>query len=261
MATNSSIEWTTHTFNPWWGCNKVSPACDNCYAEAISRRFGFNIWGPENSIRTLSEEHWQEPLRWNATAAKSRSRARVFCASMADIFEGRKEQAPLRERVWRLVDQTPNLDWLLLTKRPAKASRLAPWGQDWPSNVWLGCTAENQEWADKRLPALLDSPAKVRFVSAEPLLGAIDISKYLKGKSGVDWVIAGGESGSGARPTDPKWIRGLRDQCSKAGKAFFFKQWGTWGPTEGGLVRLSKKKSGRTLDGRVWDEFPRQRVG
>ena len=162
--------------------------------------------------------------------------------------------------MWQLIDETPHLDWLLLTKRPAKAARLAPWGQDWPSNVWLGTTAENQEWADKRLPALLDSAAKVRFVSAEPLLGAIDIAPYLKGKSGVDWVIAGGESGSGARPTDPKWIRGLRDQCRSAGKAFFFKQWGTWGPTDSGLVRLSKKKSGRTLDGREWDEFPQQRV-
>lgn len=256
MASNSSIEWTTHTFNPWWGCTKVSPACDNCYAEAISRRFGFAIWGPESSIRTLSEEHWLEPLKWNATAAKQSQRARVFCASMADIFEGRKEQAPLRERVWQLIEQTPHLDWLLLTKRPAKATRLVPWGKNWPENVWLGTTAENQHWADKRIPALLDAPAKVRFISAEPLLGPINIAPYLRGKASIDWVIAGGESGSGARPTDPDWIRGIRDQCEQAGKAFFFKQWGTWGPSPSGLVRLSKKRSGRRLDGKEWDQFP-----
>jgi protein gp37 len=261
VASNSSIEWTTHTFNPWWGCTKVSPACDNCYAEAISRRFGFSIWGPESSIRTLSEEHWQEPLKWNAQAAKRSHRARVFCASMADIFEGQKEQAPLRERVWRLIEQTPHLDWLLLTKRPAKASRLVPWGNSWPENVWLGTTAENQLWADKRIPALLDAPAKVRFISAEPLLGPINIARYLRGKSSIDWVIAGGESGSGARPTDPDWIRGLRDQCERAERAFFFKQWGTWGPSPAGLIRLSKKRSGRKLDGREWDEFPLHAMG
>jgi protein gp37 len=261
VATNSTIEWTTHTFNPWWGCTKVSPACDHCYAEGISRRFGYAAWGPGSKIRTLSEEHWEEPIRWNALAKLNGRRARVFCASMADIFEGRKEQEVLRQRVWELIEKTPRLDWLLLTKRPSKARRLVPWGNDWPSNVWLGTTTENQEWADKRIPELLAAPAKVHFISAEPLLGAIDIARYLFAPQGVDWVIAGGESGSSARPTDPAWIRQLRDQCASANKAFFFKQWGTWSPAASGLVRMSKKQSGRILDGREWDQFPSRQAG
>src|SRR5690606_3746107 len=142
--------------------------------------------GPGNGIRTLSEDHWLEPLRWNAQAEKQGGRARVFCASMADIFEGKKEQTPLRERVWKLISETPHLDWLLLTKRPGKARRLAPWGDDWPANVWLGTTAENQEWADKRIPELLAVPAQVRFVSAEPLLGPLSIAKYVDARHRID---------------------------------------------------------------------------
>lgn len=143
MGENSKIEWTHHTFNTWWGCVKVSPACDNCYAESLSKRFG-DHWGPKAEYRTFSDKHWNEPLRWNRAAEKAGERHRVFCASMADVFDNRAPEGA-RERLWALIRQTPHLDWLLLTKRPQNIAEMLPedWGDGYP-NVWLGVTVENQ---------------------------------------------------------------------------------------------------------------------
>lgn len=280
MAKDSKIEWTHHTFNPWWGCTKVSPGCKHCYAEAWARRTGREIWGPKAPRRQLSDAYWRQPLLWNADAERGNVRARVFCASMADVFEDRRDLDEKRERLWPLIEATPALDWLLLTKRPQNMRRMAPWGDRWPANVWAGTTAENQRWADKRLPELLEVPAAVRFISAEPLLGPLDLRPWLEGtrngRYAIDWVITGGESGPRARPMSPEWARSLRDQCRTAGVAFLFKQWGNWKPIEAEHVNghvsrtiflsdgnritvanLGKKAAGRHLDGMTWDHVPR----
>lgn len=257
MGKNSAIEWTHHTFNPWWGCVKVSAACKHCYAETWARRVGLDLWSSDRTRRFFSDKHWSEPLRWNRDAEAAGERRRVFCASMADVFEKRSELDIHRQRLWQLIDETPWLDWLLLTKRPEHVSACVPWGSEWPTNVWLGTTAENQHWADKRIPELVRSPAVVRFLSCEPLLGPIDLSQA-EGK--IDWVIAGGESGPKSRPMKPEWARYLRDSCADLGIAFHFKQWGHWAPVRIGqtetLEAVGKRNAGRQLDGRTWDELP-----
>lgn len=265
MAKNSRIEWTDHTFNPWWGCVKVSPACKNCYAEAWAKRVGAAVWGPGSDRRFFGDAHWSEPLRWNKEAERSGRRHRVFCASMADVFEDRRDLDAWRERLAGLIELTPWLDWLLLTKRPEAAPGLAPWGTLWPKNVWLGTTAETQAWVERRLPALVAVPAHVRFLSCEPLLANLDLSLWLEPH--IHWVIAGGESGPRSRPTDPDWFRSLRDQCVSARVPFHFKQWGNWIPADGDakiariigttpLMRVGKKAAGRSLDGITWDQLP-----
>lgn len=278
MAKNSKIEWTHHTFNPWWGCTRVSPACRHCYAEALAHRFGLDVWGKGSERRLLSDTYWRQPLAWNRQAEASRTRARVFCASMADVFEDLRQLDPVRDRLWALIAKTPHLDWLLLTKRPEVVGRLVPWREAWPTNVWLGTTIENQKWADRRAPALLQYPAAVRFVSCEPLLGPVDLSPWLSDERSrsINWVIAGGESGHHARPSNPEWFQSLRDQCRAHAVAFHFKQWGNWKPigadqvnghksrvlrsVEGQpihLVNIGKKAAGRDLEGRRWDQLPR----
>jgi protein gp37 len=243
----------------------MSPACKHCYAEAWAKRVGQQVWGRGAPRRFFGEAHWREPLRWQARAEESGQRARVFCASMADVFEGRDDLDPSRRRLGDLIAATPMLDWLLLTKRPDLAAELAPWGSTWPTNVWLGTTVETQLWACRRLPALAAVPARLRFLSCEPLLGRLDLSAWL-GRD-VHWVIAGGESGPRARPSDPAWFRDLRDQCLAAEVPFHFKQWGNWGPAQGDerstrrigeavVARQSKKATGRVLDGRTWDGQP-----
>lgn len=276
MAQNSSIEWTDHTFNPWWGCSKVSPACDNCYAELWAKRMGHQVWGSAADRRFFSDAHWEEPLAWNSDAKLSRRRKRVFCASMADVFERRAELNAQRLRLWELIEQTPWLDWLLLTKRPQNVESMVPWNKRWPANVWLGTTVENQVFSEKRLPFLLKHPATVRFLSCEPLLGALDLSSWFrrKGLHPIDWVIAGGESGPGSRPMHPDWATNILHQCKKAKVAFHFKQWGHWVPAEivaeetaprvlqfGNerpvmMARLSKKAAGRVLEGTTWNGLP-----
>ena len=280
MAKDSRIEWTHHTFNPWWGCTKVSPGCKHCYAETWAKRIGQDVWGPKATRRELSEAVWRQPLVWNKEAEGLRVRPRVFCASMADVFEDRRELDANRTRLWAIIEQTPNLDWLLLTKRPQNVRRLVPWRAEWPSNVWLGATAENQRWLDKRMPDLLSQSARVLFLSCEPLLGAIDLSGWIKGaKRGahrpIDWIIGGGESGHQARPMHPEWLISLRDQCVAGGIKFHFKQWGNWRAvtprTVNGykskvvflsngnqilLANMGKKAAGRRLQGRTWDEVP-----
>lgn len=266
MGKNSRIEWTHHTFNPWWGCVRVSDACKHCYAEAWAKRVGSVAWGARAERRFFSDAHWRQPLKWQAEAEAAGERRRVFCASMADVFEDRRDLDAPRERLAGLIATTPRLDWLLLTKRPEVAQRLAPWGAAWPENVWLGTTAENARWAAKRLPALVAAGARVRFVSCEPLLGPLDLSPWLDAGA-LHWVIAGGESGGGARPSDPAWFLGLRDQCAHARVPFHFKQWGNWAPAtvpvrvpaqraHGPLIRMSKSAAGRILDGAVWDGLP-----
>jgi len=276
MAKNSHIEWTHHTFNPWWGCNKVSPACDNCYAELWAKRMGHRLWGLDSPRRFFGDAHWREPLTWNEEARLSGFRQRVFCASMADVFEAREDLNTQRDRLWRLIDNTPYLDWLLLTKRPQNTSRIAPWGSNWPANVWLGTSVENQTLAEKRLPFLLKSPATVRFLSCEPLLGPVDLRKWFrrKGFYPIDWIIAGGESGGASRPMHPDWVTSLLHQCQEFDVSFHFKQWGQWVPAQVigeqkktrlveldnerpvEMVRMSKKHTGRTLEGTTWDGVP-----
>ena len=189
MAENSNISWCAHTFNGWVGCQKVSPGCDHCFAEALmDTRFGKVQWGPDGERKLTSDANWRKPLTWNRKAAAAGERPRVFCASLADVFDN---QAPegARERLWQLIRDTPNLDWLLLTKRPQNIARMLPygWGDGWP-NVWLGTSTENQEEYDRRWPILAKIPVVVRFVSVEPLLDRID---YFDGHEVPDWVIVG----------------------------------------------------------------------
>jgi protein gp37 len=219
MAENSKIEWTTHTFNPWMGCTKVSPACDFCYAEALmDHRYRKVQWGPHGKRVRTSPENWKKPLAWNRKAKAAGERHRVFCASLADWLDNKAEE------VWRwelaeIIYQTPDLDWLLLTKRPENYAKLAPWPEA-PKNVWLGVSAEDQAHYDHRWSILREIPATVRFISYEPALGPLRLSSY----QNPDWIICGGESGPTPRMMDLQWARDLRDQCAAEGVAFFFKQ-------------------------------------
>jgi protein gp37 len=274
MSSNSKIEWTHHTFNPWWGCKKVSPACDNCYAESWAKRMGQQLWGGAADRRFFSDAHWREPLKWNEEARIANRRERVFCASMADIFERRAILNDERARLWETIKETPYLDWLLLTKRPQYISYMVPWEEQWPDNVWVGTSVENQRIADQRLPHLLSVPARIRFLSCEPLLGPLDLSTWFHrtGFHPIDWVIAGGESGANSRPMHPDWASGLLRQCQMAKTAFHFKQWGHWVPANllnlpgetvelnnerpVEMVRAGKKLAGRVLHGTTWDGLP-----
>lgn len=360
MAENSNIEWTTHTFNPWRGCTKVSPGCAYCYAETLSKRNPkvLGEWGAGKPRVLASEDMWKKPLKWDKFASECKViggklyhqwgrsvhkdepqtvvayhkphgsreipleeweqgesyRPRVFCASLADWLD---DEVPIHWliRLMSLIVATPNLDWLLLTKRPqnlrprmeqvvqaiprnnltldeAKARALAEaWlttGGTIIHNIWLGTTVEDQARADERIPLLLSIPAKVRFLSCEPLLGPVNVSEirdsegfeYMplvgaeKPEPRIHWVICGGESGGPqARPMHPDWARSLRDQCAAAGVAFFFKQWGEWLPhnqRQAGQIansvdlttnefawRIGKKVAGRLLDGIEHNEFPK----
>jgi len=282
MGKESKIEWTHHTFNPWWGCIRVSPACKFCYADTWAKRLGADLWSANSERRFFTDAHWNEPIKWNREAVTQGVRRRVFCASMADVFENRRELDFHRERLWRLIEVTPQLDWLLLTKRIQHVRTLAPWKARWPANIWLGTSTEKQNWLEKRVDHLLEHDAAVRFVSAEPLLGPMDMSAWLQPASssvrGINWVIAGGESGSKSRLMNPLWPEQIRDQCLVADVPFHFKQWGHWAPEQlieetiaaraesievrgaGGfkirMVKVGKVKAGRILDGSTWDQFP-----
>lgn len=243
MAKNSDIAWTHHTFNPWWGCSKISPGCANCYAERWAARTGFSaIWGSHTPRRPLSESYWRQPLAWNAEAEASGKRPRVFCGSMCDVFEDRSDLDPLRGKLWELIEATPALNWLLLTKRPENAARFLPWTMP-PFQVWLGTTIENQA-AMARLDPLLQIPARIRFLSCEPLLESISFGDSLA--HGIDWVIAGGESGPGFRVMDQNWVLEVWGQCEQAGVPFFFKQWSGKQPP----------RTAPTIRGRVVQQLP-----
>jgi protein gp37 len=245
MGETTGIDWTDHTFNPWIGCSRVSPGCVNCYADDMSQRFGMgkgqSLWRRHGKRQVTSAGNWRNPQKWDTAAFLAGRQARVFCASMADVFEDRRDLDEPRARLWRLIEGMPHLDWQLLTKRIDRVAELVPWGNSWPPNVWLGTSIENQTWADRRLPVLRTIPAAVRFVSAEPLLGPVRLDL-----DGIGWVICGGESGHNARPMDPAWARQIRDDCLAAGVPFFFKQWGG----------ITSKANGKVLDGREWCEFP-----
>ena len=188
---------------------------------------GFDIWGKDKPRRFFGDKHWNEPVKWDKKAKAEGIRARVFCASMADVFEDRRDLDPERERLWKLIEETDNLDWMLLTKRHDCIARFLP--KEWLSkprpNVWLGVTAENQRRAMERIPALLEVPAVVHWISAEPLLGPIDFSPWIR-ENGLSWIIVGGESGTDARRMDPAWVTDIRRQCQAGKVAFHMKQKG-----------------------------------
>lgn len=296
VSSETKIEWTDHTFNPWWGCSRVSPACRSCYADATATRWGHELWRRKGPRRMLSEANWRTPLKWNRAAEAAGQRLKVFCASMADVFEihpvdeVNAQLDTARARLWSLIEQTPWLEWQLLTKRPENVAELVPWVEEWPANVWLGTSVEDNRRATERIPVLLLTTAKTLFLSCEPLLEDVDLGAWFNGdpseRRRPDWVIAGGESGPKARPMHPAWARSLRDQCQAANVAFFFKQWGEWAPAGYGvgctdprerligpsiqgppaapagqrgfevIRRVGKKAAGRELDGEIYDQFP-----
>ena len=305
MGQNSAIEWTDHTFSPWIGCTRVSDGCRNCYAERIAARFKLAQWGP-HPRRPARPDAWEQPIKWNDKAARTGNRARVFCGSMMDVFDAHPDITPdTRRRLGITIDDTPHLLWLLLTKRPENIPwllpRMFPFGA--PPNVRIGVSVEDQATADERIPALLRHWEGQNFISYEPALGPVDFARWLcegwRGAlssyfdralgrrvadidglpvDGLDWVVAGAESGPGARPAHPEWFRAARDQCQAAGVPYFFKQWGEWAPDclhralsdrreckttprpapgkMGVMFRCGKRNAGRLLDGREWNEFP-----
>lgn len=337
MSANSKIEWTDHTWNPVRGCTRVSEGCRNCYAERTAARFirhideipGPRIGQTHDAFhgfaeRTTSGPHWTgrvdlvkdkllEPLKRRSWSGK-----RVFVNSMSDLFHEALPDAAI-DRVFATMAMRPDVTFQALTKRAARLQQWAVGAQDriarqiphhpafetpvvpWPlPNVWLGVSVEDQKTAKERIWPLLKTPAAVRFISAEPLLGPLDLDaiealckSWRRGATigtYLDWVIAGGESGHGARPAHPDWFRKLRDQCAAAGVPFFFKQWGEWASTSTDLsgrgvehrvfpdgqvltyrefalgpwsdddaeemARVGKAKAGRLLDGREHNEFP-----
>jgi protein gp37 len=221
MGESSKIEWTDHTFNPWVGCEKVSPGCDHCYAESWAKRIGSaGLW--QGQRRRTSVSNWKQPLKWNSACAAAGTRARVFCASLADVFDNTVDRE-WRADLFALIKATPHLDWLLLTKRIGNAKAMLPtdWGAGYP-NVWIGATMVNQPEIDRDLEKLLDIPARIRFLSIEPMLSEIYFSENMFER--IDWVICGGESGGKARRMDVTWATLLRAQCKALGIAFFMKQ-------------------------------------
>ena len=321
MATK--IEWTEKTYNPVTGCTKVSAGCEHCYAERMAKRFAGRFGYPaDDPFRvTLHPDKLTEPLHWKKPC-------RIFPCSMSDLFH---EDVPFEftHRVFVVMMNAKRHFFQVLTKRPGRLLAFCEWESvriaeesDYVRlplpNVHLGVTVENQDAADERIPILLQTPAAVRFISAEPMLGPVDVTPYVPRitkaytcpsgdfcpagiRRGLDWVIAGGESGPGARPMHPDWVRDLRDQCTAANVPFFFKQWGAYAPGDmvdqatiwrfhkrysyghsppeairyakaGGtfvpagdgccgeyttMYRVGKKKAGRMLDGRTWDEYPK----
>jgi protein gp37 len=238
MGINSKIEWTENTFNPWIGCAKISPACDHCYAADLSARTFKVKWGAGEQRKRTSEAYWKKPLKWSYEAAKAGVRPRIFCASLADVFDS-EVQVQWRDDLADLIERTPNLDWMLLTKRIGNAAKMLSkmFFNGTPSNIHLGITICNQVEADRDISKLLSAPVDTRFLSIEPMLGPIQlgVSSHffdygIGGAPPIDLVIAGGESGPHARPSHPDWFRSLRDQCASAGVPFMFKQWGEWLP-------------------------------
>jgi protein gp37 len=283
MAETSKIEWTDSTFNPWIGCTKIAPACDNCYAADMAKRYGWVEWGGPR--KRTSAALWAKPRQWQKKAveffAENGHRRRVFCSSLADVFDN---QVPdeWRDDLWKLIEATPDLDWLLLTKRPQNIAKMLPLSWDAvKGHVWLGTTVEDQKHADQNIPHLLKHDSAVRFISAEPLLGHIDLTDIRDGVglgegggrlnaltgwshdgrgdgcgvNRLNWVIGGGESGPHARLPNPHWFRSLRDQCAAAGVPYLFKQWGEHAPYDRSRVDGSTLATPYSLD------LPIQRFG
>lgn len=334
MGDVTDVSWADKTFNGWKGCVKKSAACRFCYAERDTSRWGMNVWGTKAPRIITSDDYWKRPHAWNRAAARTGETVRVFAFSWADVFERHSDVVDARQRFLQLCEQTPALTWMLLTKRPENVAEFAErWAGGWPLNVWLGVSAETQRFAVERIPILVQIPAAVRFMSAGPSLGMVDMTRIPRpsaqqpdmvwdvlGKRygvpgrwqapmsrGVDWVITEGESGrkAGIRPSHPDWFRTLRDQCVAAGVSYHHKQNGEWadstqvdvpdrmtgqdwhrnprrhrmlsvtgtrkpvGEWDGAedlsqrwahMVRVGRVPAGRLLDGKVWAQFPDEKV-
>jgi len=228
VGKDTSIAWTDHTFNPVWGCTKVSPGCDACYAEAFDKRVGGDHWGKGKPRRTFSDAHWREPLKWDREAGRLGSKRKVFCGSMCDVMDDEWPEG-IRERLWELIDNTPNLIWQLLTKRPHRYDIYLPGGFK-NNNVWFGTTCENQAFYDIRWPILSRIRSRYAmpvFISYEPALGPLTFRKHAdawKCNDTPDWIIFGGETGSKRRPMELKWAEDIKAECEEFGVAFFMKQ-------------------------------------
>jgi protein gp37 len=231
MAIETKIEWADATWNPFIGCSKVSPACDNCYAERWAVRTGRDF----KSVKRSASPTFHGPLHWKTPK-------KIFVCSLSDFFHEEIMRAD-RHAAIKIMRDASQHTYMILTKRPQNIAPMlagTTWAEKVPDNVWLGVTAENQEQYDKRAPELFKAPARVKFLSCEPLLGDIKIDT-----NNLDWVICGGESGPHARPMNPTWARDLRDQCAARNTPFMFKQWGEWR----GEIKMGKKLAGKLLDG------------
>ena len=234
MATLSKIEWTETTWNPVTGCTKISYGCKHCYAERMSKRL--QAMGMEKYRQgfkvVVHESVLQEPLKWKNPSL-------VFVNSMSDLFH-KAVPTEFVQSVFGVMNEASHHTFQVLTKRPGRVKQIDA-RLDWAPNIWLGTSIESERWLD-RLDRLKATGARTKFLSLEPLLGPLPDLDV----SGIDWVIVGGESGPGARPMDAEWVREIRDNCVDSEVPFFFKQWGG----------VFKKRTGRTLDGRTWDEMP-----
>src|SRR6266566_2681172 len=231
MAEHTGISWTESTWNPWHGCTKVSPGCKHCYMFTEKKQYGQD---PTKVVR--SKTKFSDPLKWNMGRL-------IFTCSWSDFFHEAAD--PWRDEAWEIIRRTPQHTYQILTKRPKRMAAHLPWADDPWLHVWLGVSVENQDYL-WRLDKLAEIPAYTRFVSAEPLLGEVNLLPWLEGEGILDWVIVGGESGPKARPMQPDWARFIRDQCAATETPFFFKQWGG----------RTSKAGGKMLDGREWCEMP-----
>jgi protein gp37 len=247
MGAITKIEWCDHTFNPWWGCTQVSPLCDHCYAMLLDARwFKRAHWGSGAARRYFSDSYWAQPLVWNLRACAEGRRRRIFCASMADVFDKEVAQA-VRDRLWTLIRCTPQLDWIVLTKRIINAPAMLP--SDWGSgykNVWLIISVD-QTSLERDAPKLLSIPAVVHGASVQPQLAPVRLGSFA---ASLQWVIIGGESGAGARPFDLEWARSLVAECAAARIAIFVQRLGSRPVEAGGRLQLADRAGGS------WDEWP-----
>lgn len=244
MGTETKISWTDHTFNPWIGCTKVSPGCDNCYAETLNHRWGNDNWGKGKIRRVTSDSNWKDPIKWDKLAKLAGEKRKVFSASLADVMD---DEAPkgVRERLWELIDNTPNLIWQLLTKRPTRYGSYLPQDGFKHDNVWLGTSAEDQHFYDIRWSVLRVIAAEhelTSFISYEPALGPLSILDFAEKHAEdrfhtcPDWLICGGESGTGRRPMEKSWAQDIADECEITGTKFFMKQFSARTPEEGAAL-------------------------
>jgi protein gp37 len=229
MGDITTIGWTDKTHNEWIGCQKVTEEeCGDCYAWRWAKRHQMDVWGSLNgSSRHLTKTH-DNPRTWNKEAKAQGKRYKVFCASLSDVFEPHPQVKEARLRLWTLIEETPFLDWQLLTKRPKFIRSLVPqiWLHEWPAHVWIGTSVGTQIAAEKRIPYILDLAAPVIFLSCEPLVESLTLAQYLQRRK-ITWIICGGYSGAQHRPMHLSWARRLRDECQQYHVAFFMKQLGS----------------------------------
>lgn len=257
MGQDSNISWCHHTFNPWIGCSKVSEGCKFCYAENWDKRYNEGEhWGPGAPRRITSKANWNQPRKWNKLAVERNERQRVFCASLADVFDNEAPEEA-RTNLWSLAEELTNLDWLFLTKRPQNIVKMVPanWVQNPLKNVWYGTSVENNVVRD-RIKILADIPAAIRFISGEPLIGNIEYPDEFKA---INWMIFGGESHDNAetaRPIDLNWIRQGIEVCRSVGVTPFVKQLGSnWAAVSKAFSRAGSNPSEWPEDLRI-QEFP-----